>query len=339
MPHIKNALIRYRILDRAIGNKYNPYPSKQKLRELCEEDLFGSTNGSHICDSTIEKDLFAMKIEHDAPIKYSRKYHGYYYTDENYSLNDTPLSREDLESISFAVNTLKQFRDVSMFRQFGQAIDKIVDRVAVESKQPLEDNNELIQFESAFSEGSNDFLGTVYEAICKKMKLLFVYKSFVSNSYTNRVVSPLLLKQYRNRWYLISHDSKKKSIRTYALDRMSEVHIANDKIDLNHNFNASEYFKFATGITVFSGSKPQKVVLKASSVASKYIKSQPFHNSQVIIKQNDEYSYFELHIFIAEEFIMNILGFSGEIEVLEPVSLRQEIIDRVNQLNKSYSMF
>ena len=72
MPHIKNALIRYRILDRAIGNKYNPYPSKQKLRELCEEDLFGSTNGSHICDSTIEKDLFAMKMEHDAPIKYSR---------------------------------------------------------------------------------------------------------------------------------------------------------------------------------------------------------------------------------------------------------------------------
>ena len=60
--------------------------------------------------------------------------------------------------------------------------------------------------------------------------------------------------------------------------------------------------------------------------------------SQLIIKQNDEYSYFELHIFIAEEFIMNILGFSGEIEVLEPVSLRQEIIERVNQLNKSYSL-
>ena len=88
MPHIKNALIRYRILDRAIGNKYNPYPNKQQLRELCEEDLFGSTNGSHICDSTIEKDLFAMKMEHDAPIKYSRKHHGYYYTDENYSLNE-----------------------------------------------------------------------------------------------------------------------------------------------------------------------------------------------------------------------------------------------------------
>ena len=336
MPHIKNALIRYRILDRAIGNKYNPYPNKQQLRELCEEDLFGSTNGSHICDSTIEKDLFAMKMEHDAPIKYSRKFHGYYYTDENYSLNDTPLSVQDLESISFAVNTLKQFRDVSMFKQFGQAIDKIVDRVAVESKQPLEDNNKVIQFELAFSEGSNDFLGTVYEAICKQMKLVFVYKSFVSNSYTNRVVSPLLLKQYRNRWYLISYDSKKKSIRTYALDRMSEVHMADDKIDSAHNFNASEYFKFATGITVFSGSKPQKIILKASEVASKYIKSQPFHNSQVLIKKDNDHSYFELNIFIAEEFIMNILGFSGDIEVLEPNSLRQEIISRVNQLNKSY---
>ena len=46
-----------------------------------------------------------MKMEHDAPIKYSRRHHGYYYSDDNYSLNDIPLSDKDLESICFAVNT------------------------------------------------------------------------------------------------------------------------------------------------------------------------------------------------------------------------------------------
>ena len=200
MPHIKNALIRYRILDRAIGNKYNPYPNKQQLRELCEEDLFGSTNGSHICDSTIEKDLFAMKMEHDAPIKYSRKYHGYYYTDENYSLNDTPLSVQDLESISFAVNTLKQFRDVSMFRQFGQAIDKIVDRVAVESKQPLDDNNEVIPFELAFSEGSNDFLGTNSVGGVRNVELQLKCLRFASFLYSEHIDVDSIRQQ--NQYYL-----------------------------------------------------------------------------------------------------------------------------------------
>lgn len=72
MPHIKNALIRFRIIDRALRNKYNPYPSKAALREACEDALYGSVDGANICDSTIEKDMFAMKIEHDAPIKYSK---------------------------------------------------------------------------------------------------------------------------------------------------------------------------------------------------------------------------------------------------------------------------
>ena len=57
MPHIKNALIRYRIIDKCIRNKYNPFPSKLDLREACEESLFGSIDGTHICDSTIEKEF------------------------------------------------------------------------------------------------------------------------------------------------------------------------------------------------------------------------------------------------------------------------------------------
>ncbi|MFN6014630.1 MAG: hypothetical protein ACK47F_08075, partial [Flavobacteriales bacterium] len=81
MPHIKNALIRYRIIDRCIRNKYRPYPTKQDLREACEEALYGSVDGANICDSTIEKDMFAMKMEHDAPIKYSKRNGGYYYQD------------------------------------------------------------------------------------------------------------------------------------------------------------------------------------------------------------------------------------------------------------------
>ena len=78
MPHIKNALIRYRIIDRCLKNKYKPFPTKQDLRQACEDALFGSTVGEHICDSTIEKDMFAMKMEHDAPIKYSKREKGYY---------------------------------------------------------------------------------------------------------------------------------------------------------------------------------------------------------------------------------------------------------------------
>ena len=43
MPAIKNALLRYRIIDRSIRNEYNPYPTKEQLRQACEEEIYGTS--------------------------------------------------------------------------------------------------------------------------------------------------------------------------------------------------------------------------------------------------------------------------------------------------------
>ena len=147
MPHIKNAQIRFRIIDRCLRNNFRPFPTKKDLREACEEALYGLAEGANICDSTIEKDMFAMKMEHDAPIAYSKRNSGYYYKDENFSINDIPLSEDDLNSIKFAAKTLMQFRDVDLFKQFGNAIDKIVDRINISSNPADQDVSNYVQFE------------------------------------------------------------------------------------------------------------------------------------------------------------------------------------------------
>ena len=144
MGQIKNALIRYRVIDKCLRNKYKPFPSKEELRTACEDALFGSSEGESICDSTIEKDLFYLRMEHDAPIMYSKKNRGYYYDSETFSLDDIPLTEDDLMAIRFAANTLSQFKDVDMFKQFGFAIDKIADRVALNTPEFAQDSKNLI---------------------------------------------------------------------------------------------------------------------------------------------------------------------------------------------------
>ncbi|MFM7667261.1 MAG: helix-turn-helix transcriptional regulator [Bacteroidota bacterium] len=336
MPHIKNALIRYRIIDRCIRNKYKPFPSKKELREACEENLFGSNYGEHICDSTIEKDLFNMRMDHDAPIKYSKKNDGYYYEDPNYSINDIPLTEEDLESIQFAVNTLQQFREVDMFKQFGQAIDKIVDRVAIESKQTLNSENPIVQFETAYSTGGNEFLPKLYESIISKNKVIFNYKSFKSIDFKERIVSPLLLKEYRNRWYLISFDESKNDIITFALERMDNLQTTHEHCKIPKDFDPKKYFEFSTGITAYQGI-PELIEIKADSISAKYIQSQPFHHSQELIRENNEFSVFQLKVFISEELIRSFLSFGGEIEVIAPEGLRSILKERSTQLFQKYN--
>lgn len=331
MPHIKNALIRYRIIDKCIRNKYNPFPSKRNIREACEESLYGSIGGDHICDSTIEKDMYAMKIEHDAPIKYSKLEKGYYYSEPEFSINDIPLTNDDMEAINFAAKTLMQFKDVPLFKQFGSAIDKIVDHVAVSQD---DDAHQFVQFEAVVADGGNEYLTSIIEGIKLKRFVTFDYASYVSGELKPRKVIPLLLKQYRNRWYLISFDGSKNDYITYALDRIEDLVVTNEIASRPIDFNPDNYFKHAVGITS-GNTSPDKVKLKVSIVASKYIDSLPIHHSQKVIEMNEDHFVFSLHVNISEELIREILSYGGEIKVLEPQELIDLIHQRANRLLKS----
>ena len=337
MPHIKNALIRYRIIDRSLRNNYRPFPSKKDLRELCEEALFGSIEGENICDSTIEKDLFAMRLEHDAPIKYNKREGGYFYTDPNFSINDIPLTNDDVTSIKFAINTLKQFREVDMFKQFGSAIDKIVDRITISDDPRDKDISNYVQFEIALSSSGNEFLSPLLGAIRGSNFATFEYTSFVTNKSKHRKVVPLLLKEYRNRWYLISFDLEKKAVITYALERMSEVEILEEVGLKPLDFEPDLFFKHAVGITS-SEDEPTVIVFKADNISAKYIISQPFHSSQRLVKEGKNKTTFELRVLISEEFIRSILSYAGGIEIVEPSEFREEIISRIEEMIKNYNL-
>lgn len=328
MPHIKNALIRYRIIDKCIRNKYNPFPSKQDLREACEESLYGAIGGAHICNSTIEKDMYAMKMEHDAPIRYNKKEGGYYYEDPEFSINDIPLTEDDREALSFAAQTLMQFRDVPLFRQFGSAIDKIADRIMFSQESESE---QYIQFESSASDGGSEFLAPLLESIKRHHIVTFDYASFISGELKPRKVLPLLLKQYRNRWYLISFDLTKRDYITYSLDRMEELELGLETMERPRDFDPDNYFKHAIGIT--SGNDlPVEVRLKVNMVAAKYLDSLPLHASQKVREMHDDHLIFTLKVNVSEELIREILSYGGEIQVLEPAALQKEIHRRAKKL-------
>ena len=336
MPHIKNALLRYRIIDKCLKNEQRPYPTKEDLRYACEESLYGSTLGEHICDSTIEKDMYAMRMEMDAPIKYSKRYGGYYYSDSDFSINEIPLSQDDIQSIKFAASTLAQFKDADIFKQFGFALDKIIDRVSTVDDGKTANKENKVQFETGVRNVGSDYLTPLLSAIENKKIVYFAYQSFVSAEKKHRKVTPLLLKEYRNRWYTITFDMVKSAIITYALDRMTEFETSDEDGLVPVNFNPDTYFKYAVGITANENDRPEKITFKATNVAAKYIDSQPLHASQEKLKEGKNRTTFQIFANISEELIRELLSYSSGVEVIAPTNLREEMIKRITQVSKLY---
>ena len=243
MPAIKNALLRYRIIDRSIRNEYSPYPSKSDLRQFCEEEIFGSSDGSHICDSTIEKDLFAMRIEHDAPISYSKKERGYYYSESGFSMDDVPLTEKDINAIKAASTILQQFKNTSLFGQYEFAIQKILDRAISSEKTSSHNEDQVIQFETLPTIRGNENLELFLSAIKNKKVVQFDYFNFSKNIKSVRRMHPYLLKEYRNRWYLIGKSELKEKVITFGLDRIFDPILLEQTFRVDNNFSVDNFFK------------------------------------------------------------------------------------------------
>jgi len=320
-------------------NKYKPYPTIDEIRSKCEDSLFGSDWGDHISISTIEKDFRAMRTDAElgffAPIKFSRVYMGYYYSDDNYTIHAIPLKNEDIDAIKFASNTLMNFRESPMFAQFRFAIEKIFDRLNISSDAQDERIDKIVQFDSYPNYPGKEFLQDLYTSIKEYKKVEIVYKKFNSDDKSTIQVHPYLLKEYKHRWYLISYVDDKKSLSTYALDRMLSLNILEDYFVIEKNFDPEQFFKYSFGITQ-SNENFYKVVLKFPFHQKGYLITQPLHASQKLIAEDKDSFTLELEVYLSYELIERVLSYGEDVVVIKPKELRATIQKRLLKAVRQY---
>lgn len=335
MPANKYALLRYRIIDRCLSNKSRPYPSKEDLRQACEDTLYGS-DGENISISTIEKDMWAMRNESElgyyAPIKYHQGERGYYYEDEDYTIQDISLNDEDMSAINFAAMTLYQFKDIPVFDQFGHAIEKILDRLNFAPGGDHKAVQQYVQFENNPPAKGSDYLGALLESIKQTHCIELEYQKFTADSSSTYLLHPYLLKEYRGRWYLIAFDPKKNDYRTFGLERIVKINHLNERFELKADFNPDRFFSHSIGITE-ADTAPQDIILRCHDQLKHYLISQPIHHSQVQLEQDGD---FKIHVLITYELINIILGFGHQLEVVSPNSLRKIIASRLKSALSNY---
>ncbi len=108
MPANKNALIRYKTIDRCLRNRYRRW-TIDDLTEACSEALYemeGITKGVSL--RTVQGDLQIMrsdKLGYNAPIEVYDKIY-YRYADPDYSINEMPLTDDDCNLLQQAIELL-----------------------------------------------------------------------------------------------------------------------------------------------------------------------------------------------------------------------------------------
>lgn len=293
--------------------------SSRQLREEC-----GVTR------ATLNRDLALLRDRLNAPIVYDRNLGGY-------RLGDTKSgeSRHELPGLWFSS------RELHALLTFHHFLEHLEPGLLSPHIAPLK---ERIQ---SLLEGKDQTLGEIWRririlaqatrsaepacfrqvahALLTRRRLRFQYHGRGRGDISERRTSPQRLVHYRDNWYLDAWDHAKRALRTFAVERIREPQLLDQRTKDVPEENLNRHFTTSYGI--FAGKPKHKALLRFSPERARWVAEERWHPEQ---KGRYDGNHYLLEIPYADdrELVLDILKHGSDVEVLSPKSLRKRVLEQ-----------
>ena len=214
-----------------------------------------------------------------------------------------------------------------------QSVTRMIDVFSIH--HALQEGNKLspsVFLEKRKSLGTENIHGIIH-AIQNGVMLKFTHQKHWIDDITQREVKPIAIKESQQRWYLIAWDKKDEKIKTFGLDRITDLIITDTKFK-PISYNVEKEFKHAFGVE--TNEKEEKILLEFTRQQGNYIKSFPLHESQRILKEDEESIWVEIYIHPTNDIKMELLKYGSNVKVVSPISLQNEMKNRISEMIKLY---
>lgn len=329
----KQALLRYKTLDKCFSNPYRKY-FLDDLIEACELVLteeYG--NDASISIRQIYDDIKFMKSEvgYKAPIeslKAGRKTY-YRYSEKDFSIEKSPLNRSELQALQNTLAIVSRLQGLKNMDWMAELYPKLQGLVAPISEAIIEYQ------ENPYLKGL-EYLPLLYNYINNETVLDINYKGFQSEKAESYIIHPYYLKQYNTRWFLFGWNENYNDLSNLPLDRIVSISIAKNKRNALSPFHKKSidfeaYFKDIIGVSMEKDSPIYRVKMQLDNSIIPYIAAKPLHGSQSIVN-----NILYIDVKLNYELESLILSYGEKISVLEPLILVEKLKNRIAKMHNFY---
>ena len=214
-----------------------------------------------------------------------------------------------------------------------QSVTRMIDAFSIH--HALQKGNKLspsVFLEKRKSLGTEHIYGIIH-AIQNLYLLQFTHQKHWEDFSTQREVKPIAIKESQQRWYLVALDKKNETVKTFGLDRISNLKITDTKFK-PVAYNVEKEFQHAFGVETYEAAK--KVILEFSKQQGNYIKTFPLHKSQRIVKETEDAVSIEIFIHTTNDIKMELLKYGSNVKVIAPISLQNDIKNRISEMSNLY---
>jgi predicted DNA-binding transcriptional regulator YafY len=227
--HLPRAVLaRIYYIDREIAT--GKYPN---VNELAKEYEVGT--------ATIYRDIEYMRDMLNAPIEYSAKNRGWYYTEKAFRLPARFASSRDMLALGMAKSLVTLYRNTPLCES---ALRLLNDITAPLSADENEDAEKMAWYEQriivppvAYANVAPEVWDIVIDAMKENRVIMFEYKGWQDEGYKTRLVRPYQLLFDNGVWFLYAWSEERSAIRIFSLSRMKNAALTNERFKLPKNFD------------------------------------------------------------------------------------------------------
>lgn len=332
----KLALLRYKTIDDCLKNRFRKWTLEDLIEKVADAlyDCEGITSG--VSKRTIQADIQVMrsdKLGYNAPIVVLDK-RFYSYEDPTFSITNSPINNADMEKMREIVSVLKQLNGFNYFDEMSELIAKLENNV----NKSVKKTRNCIQFDDNKQLKGIGHINPLYQAILDKHALLIEYQSFRAAKPAREIYYPYLLKEFRNRWFLICVRKNSPHLLTLALDRILEFQPLSKEPYIEYEgVDFERYFNDLIGVTKTQRDRAQKVILQFDKPNAPYVLTKPLHHSQQLLNETEDGIVIRIDVVLNFELEKEILGFGECVKVLTPRNLQAIIKKRTAKAAARYT--
>jgi predicted DNA-binding transcriptional regulator YafY len=297
---------------------------KMNTRKLAEK--------LEVSERTILRDMDALSTS-GVPVVSDRGAAGGWRLMEGYRTNLTGLKKQEILSLLLA-NASHILSDLGMRANFDMASLKLLASLPLSVQQDAARVRQRIHVDGAGWYHANEAvpcLTSIQDAIWVERKLQITYLR--EGQATERLVDPLGIVVKGTIWYLVA--SVDDELRTYRVSRIQQAEITEITFARPSGFELVSYWEQST--QDFKANLPQyPALIKLKSQALSRLQKERFVKVQEIRSSDEAWMTLEVNFQTLETACQSVLSYGAELEVLEPLALRNQVHKAASAIARLY---
>ncbi|MDO5154601.1 MAG: WYL domain-containing protein [Eubacteriales bacterium] len=254
-----------------------------------------------------------------------------YYFADKYTLKNVDFTIEDLASLAFAKEMLKEYSHLSMGKHAITFIDRMVEQSTSLNRLQFEMLGKHVkQMDTVgISKGVVDekIEKSIQTAIDNQNKIKIDYYSFSSDSSTERIVHPYRLLLIDANLCLEGYCELRKEIRRFRLSRMQSLVMLDEKFE-NTEMQALQE---NDSLSRLRGGRVEELSLLFQGDAIRYVKEYEANKSEKM-QEDSEGLHFYAQTAITPDVIRWVRGFGADVKVQKPEWLATQLLEEAKKM-------